>query len=168
MYIHARTKVKALTNIYTCTSMLKTLMNKVTQKIRVHFHERSNIHATNILKNTLALTCMLQYTCTITDAHAQTLNHTLDKTHAQILKYQTIMQQHALNSMHSTACTQRHALNSCTQQHRRNNMNTTFTTRSATQTPTYIPIHTPMRTQTQTCIETPILIHQGTCTKIAV
>ena len=168
MYIHARTKVKALTNIHTCTSMLKTLMNKVTQKIRVHFLERRNIHATNIFSHTLALTCMLQYTCTITDAHTQTLNHKLEKTHAQILKYQTIMQQHALNSMHSTACPQRHALNSCTQQHRHNNMNTTFTTQSATQTPTYIPIHTPMRTQTQTCIETPILIHQSTCTKIAV
>ena len=89
-----------------------TLMNKVTQQICAHYHARSNTHATNILTDTLALTCMLQYTCTITDAHTRTRNITLDKMHAQILKHQTIMQQHALNRMHSTASTQHHAFNS--------------------------------------------------------
>ena len=91
--------------------LYKTLMNKDTQPIRVHYHARRNKHATNIFNDTHALTCMIQYTCTITDAHTHTLNHTLGKTHAQILKHQTIMQQHALNSMHSTAWTQWRALN---------------------------------------------------------
>ena len=111
MYKHARTKVQAWINIHICTSMHKTLMNRVTQQIRAHYHASSNTHATNILTDKLALTCMLQYTCTIIDAHKQTLNITHDKTHAQILKHQTIMQQHALNRMHSMACTQHHAFN---------------------------------------------------------